>query len=130
MAVVDEKYITVAEAAQLLKVSRSTLWRWIDQRKLPAYRFGQRRVLIRQDDLRRLITPARGEKGGGMTEIEKERERLSRPLSTEEQRKALAALEAAEQFSAELRKRQGGQLFSDSAEIVREMRKERTRELS
>ncbi len=130
MAVADEGYVTVAEAAQLLKVSRSTLWRWINQGRLPAYRFGERRVLIRQDDLRSLITPARGEKGGGMTEIEKERQRLSRPLTKEEQKKALAALEAAEQFSAELRKRQGGQLFSDSAEIVREMREERTRELS
>ena len=65
-----------------------------------------------------------------MTGMEKERERLSRPLTKEEQRKALAALEAAEQCSADLRKRQGGQLFSNSAEIVREMRKERTRELS
>ena len=65
-----------------------------------------------------------------MTEIEKERERLSRPLTQEEQRKALAALEAAQRFAAELRKRHGDQLFSDSAEIVREMREERTRELS
>ncbi len=64
-----------------------------------------------------------------MTEIEKERERLSRPLTKEEQKKALAALEAAEQFSAEMRKRRGGRLFSDSTEIVREMREERTREL-
>ena len=127
MAVVKEEYVTVAKAAELLKVSRSTLWRWIDQGDLPAYRFGRRRVLIRQDDLKTLITPARGEKGGGM--LDKEREWLSRPLTKEEQRKALAALEAAEQFSAELRKRQGGQLFSDSAEIVREMREERTREL-
>lgn len=130
MAVVDEGYITVAEAAQLLKVSRSTLWRWIDQGKLPAYRFGERRVLIRQEDLKTLITPAREQKGGGMTEIEKDRERLSRPLTKEEQKKALAALEAARQFSAELRRRQGGQRFSDSAEIVREMREERTRELA
>jgi len=130
MAVVDERYITVAQAAELLEVSRSTLWRWIDQGRLPAYRFGQRRVLIRQEDLKTLITPARGEKGGGMSEIEQERGRLSRPLTKQEQKKALAALEAAEQFSAELRQRRGGQLFSDSAEIVREMREERTRELS
>ena len=130
MAVADERYITVAQAAQLLKVSQSTLWRWIDQGRLPAYRFGQRRVLIRQDDLRRLITPARGEKGGGMSEIEKERERLSRPLSKEEQRKALAALAAARQLKAQMLERHGGKLFSDSAEIVREMREERTRELA
>ncbi len=129
MAVIDEKYLTVAEAAQLLKVSRSTLWRWIDQGRLPAYRFGQRRVLIRQDDLKKLITPARGEKGGGMTEIEKARERLSRPLTKEEQTKGLAALEAARQFKARMLDRRGGKPFSDSVEIIREMREERTREL-
>jgi len=65
-----------------------------------------------------------------MTEIEKERERLSRPLTQEEQRKALAALEAARQFKNQVLKRHGGKIFSDSAEIVREMREERTRELS
>jgi hypothetical protein len=91
---------------------------------------GQRRVLIRQEDLKKLITPARGEKGGGMTEIETERERLSRPMTKQEQQKALAALEAARQLKAQMLKRYGGQFFSDSAEIVREMREERTRELS
>jgi excisionase family DNA binding protein len=130
MAAVDEGYVSVAKAAELLRVSRSTLWRWIDQGELPAYRFGQRRVLIKQDDLGKLITPARRGKGGDMTELEKERERLSRPLTEEERRKGLAALEAAQQFSAEMRRRRGGQLFSDSAEIVREMREERTRQLS
>ena len=56
----------------------------------------------------------------------KERERLSRPLSKQEQKKALAALEAAEQFSAQLRERRGGGLYPDSAEIVRKMREGRT----
>ncbi|MBI4317288.1 MAG: helix-turn-helix domain-containing protein [Chloroflexi bacterium] len=130
MIMVGEEYVTVAQAAQLFSISRSTLWRWIDQGRLPAYRLGQRRVLIRQDDLKTLITPARAEGRRGMTEIEKERERLSRPLTVEERRKALVALEAAERFSAELRRRRGGELFSDSAEIVREMREERARELS
>ena len=130
MALVDETYVTVAQAAEILKVSRSTLWRWIDQRDLPAYRFGQRRVLIREDDLKRLITPARGEKGEGMMEIEKERERLSRPLTKQEQKQALAALEAARQLRAQMLERRGGKPFSDSTEIVREMREERTRELS
>ena len=58
--------------------------------------------------------------------ISKERERLGRPVSKEEQKKALAALEAAERFSAQLRERRGGGLYSDSAEIVRRMRQERT----
>ena len=105
-------------------VSRSPLWRWIDQGRLPAYRFGERRVLIRQVDLRTLITPARGEKGGAMTEIEKERDRLRRPLTKEEQKQALAAIESARQLKAQMLERHGGKLFSDSAEIVREMREQ------
>lgn len=129
-AVIDEEYLTVAEAARLSKVSQSTIWRWVNQGELPAYRFGRRRVLIRRDDMKKLITPARREKGGGMTEIEKERERLSRPLSKDEQKKALAALEAAEEFSAQLRERRGGRLYPDSAETIRKMRQDRTRELS
>jgi hypothetical protein len=66
-------------------------------------------------------------KGGKMLDVE--RQRLSRPLTHREQEKALAALAAAEKFSAELRQRQGGQLFSDSTELIREMREERTRQL-
>lgn len=127
----EQDYLTVAEAATLFKVSQSTVWRWIDQDAIPAYRIGRRGIRLRRADLTRLIAPARKkqEKGGGMTEIEKERERLSRPLTKEEQREALAALEAAEHFSTELRKRHGDRLFSDSAEIVRQMREERSRQL-
>lgn len=141
MSILEDTYVTVAEAAALLDVSRSTLWRWIDRGELPAYRLGHRRVLIKREDLGRLLIPARGERqgkgegergegSGNMTEIEKEREWLSRPFTKQEQEKALAALDAAEQFSAEMRSRRDGQLFSDSAGIVREMRDERTRELS
>ena len=141
MSVVDERYVTVAEAAGLLKVSRSTLWRWIDQGDLPAYRLGRRRVLINREDLGKLLTPARresragrgdkhvekGEEGEEMTEIEKLRASLSRPLTKQEREKGLAALEAARQLSAEMLRRRGGVPFSDSTEIIREMREERAR---
>lgn len=131
MTIVDEEYLTIAKACEFLQVSRSTIWRWIDREDLPAYRIGRRRVLVRKDDLRRLINPARSVDGseGGET-LEQMRERLSRPLTKQEKAKALAALEAAREFSAQMRERQGGQLFSDSTEIIREMREERTRQLS
>ena len=129
MVLADEGYVTVTQAAALIDVSRSTLWRWIDEGRLPAYRLGRRRVLVRREDLRSLITPARPEKSESLTDIEKERERLRRPLTPEEQRRALAALAAAQRFAAEMRERNGGQLFSDSAELIREMREERSREL-
>ena len=64
-----------------------------------------------------------------MTEIEKLRAELSRPLTKEEREKGLAALEAARQLSAEMLERRGGVPFSDSAEIIREIREKRTRHL-
>jgi excisionase family DNA binding protein len=128
MPLMDEEYVTVAQAAELLKVSRSTLWRWIDQGHLPAYRFGLRRVLIRRTDLERLISPARGEKGGSTWQ--QERERLSRPLTQQERQAALAALDEAKRLKAKLLERRGGQPFADSVALIRTMRDERTRERS
>ena len=122
MDVINEQFVTVAKAAELLKVSTSTLWRWIRDGDISAYRFGHRRVLIKQMDLDRLITPARGKKGGAMRELEKERERLSRPLTEAEKQQALAALESARRFKAELLASRGGEPFSDSVEIMRQMR--------
>ena len=47
MHALDEDYITVAEAATLLRVAPSTVRRWIRQGDVPAYRIGQRRVALR-----------------------------------------------------------------------------------
>ena len=49
MLVVDDDYVSVAKAAELLNVSRSTLWRWIEAEKVPAYRrvLNQARLLGR-----------------------------------------------------------------------------------
>jgi excisionase family DNA binding protein len=35
-----DEYLTVAEAASLLRVHKSTIWRWIENGSLPAYRVG------------------------------------------------------------------------------------------
>jgi excisionase family DNA binding protein len=35
-----DEILTVQEVAQYLKVSRSTVWRWCNQRKLPAFKIG------------------------------------------------------------------------------------------
>jgi excisionase family DNA binding protein len=51
--------LTVAEAARELGVSPSTVWRWIDARRLPAERIGVRRIRIRAEDLPLMVTPAR-----------------------------------------------------------------------
>lgn len=128
MVEVREKYITIAKAAQLLEVSKSTLWRWINKGDIPAYRFGHRRVLIKQDDLDKLITPARVDKGDAM--FQKERDRLLQPLTKQEQEKALAILESAKRLRQEMVDKREGELFSDSAELIQQMRQERSDQLS
>jgi excisionase family DNA binding protein len=55
----ESDYYTVAQAAKVLDVSPSTIWRWIKAGKLPAYRVGPRNIRIKKADLPRIITPAR-----------------------------------------------------------------------
>lgn len=57
----ERDYYTVPEAAHELDVSPSTVWRWIEAKKLPAYRVGARKIRIKKDDLRTIVTPARPE---------------------------------------------------------------------
>lgn len=54
-------YYSVAEAAELLGVSPSTVWRWIDAGRLPAYRVGPKNIRIARADVEAAIRPARGE---------------------------------------------------------------------
>jgi hypothetical protein len=42
----------------------------------------------------------------------------------------MAALDAAQKFAAKLQEQRDGQLFPDSAEIIRELREERGRQLT
>ncbi len=53
----DPEYYTVPEAAKLLKVSPSTVWRWIDAGRLPAHRVGARGIRIDRRDLERAVAP-------------------------------------------------------------------------
>lgn len=59
----DDRFYTVAEAADELGVSPSTVWRWIDANMLPAQRLGRRRIRIRREDLALVASPARPSPG-------------------------------------------------------------------
>jgi excisionase family DNA binding protein len=74
-------FVSVSEAARILRVSRTTVWRWITLGKLPASRVGSKNLRIRQDDLERLVQPARQteQKGGPSME----RVRLEKPSQEE-----------------------------------------------
>ena len=58
MATIQEReFYTVSEAARVLDVSRTTIWRWIDEGKLPAYRVGGRTIRIRRQDVDEMLRP-------------------------------------------------------------------------
>lgn len=122
-----DEYVTVTEAAKLLNVSPSTIWRWIDQGTLAAYRIGHRRVCLKKTDLTSMITPARRqEKGAGLEQTE----RLSfPPLTRLEQERALEVIATVKKLQAEMLKRRGGKLFTPSHTVLDELREERTRAL-
>ncbi len=130
-AVLEAEFITVAEAAKALRVSRSTIWRWIDLGRLPAYRVGQRRIRLKSSEVADLITPARALEGREGAFEQRKREQLARPLTTQEKEHALAALAAAEQLQQQILARDGVKQFTpSSSELLDELRDERTRQLS
>ncbi|MDP9370239.1 MAG: helix-turn-helix domain-containing protein, partial [Chloroflexota bacterium] len=54
----DGDLLTMAEAAEALKVSQVTVARWLKQGRLPSYRLGPRAVRIRRADLASALSPA------------------------------------------------------------------------
>ncbi len=125
MSAVDEEYLTVAEAATLLRVAPSTVRRWIREGDVPAYRIGRRRVALKRDDLSNLITPARPG-----VELADGQERVPRRLTPEEVQQALEVMDRIQQRAKEITARRGGKLFPPAWITINEQRDERTRQLS
>ncbi len=129
MRALDEEFVTVAEAATLLRVAPSTVRRWIREGDVPAHRIGRRRVALRRADLASLITPAR-------PAVETKHNAavddpvVGRRLTPEEIQQALEALDRAQRHAAEIQARRGGKLFPPSWITINEQRDERTRQLS
>ena len=127
--ILDEQYVTVAEAARLLQVHPSSIRRWMEAGTLPAFRVGQRRILLKRADLARLITPARVEQGRGARPSGAESMPVS-PMSPQERARLLAVVEAARQAQQAQLARRGGKLFPSSDTLIDEARDQRTRDLS
>jgi excisionase family DNA binding protein len=126
----DDEYVTVAEAATLVGVSASTIWRWVNQKFLPAYRSGPRKVRLKRADLTKVVTSARPIRETHPDEdVVIQDVRSIGPLTDQERRDLLAAIEESKRLHAEELARRSGKLFPPSYEIINEMRDERTREL-
>lgn len=54
----EEQYVTVREMAQRMGVSRMTVYRLIHGGTLPAARFGQRLIRVRETDFRAYLDGA------------------------------------------------------------------------
>jgi excisionase family DNA binding protein len=129
MRSVNEEYLTVAEAATLLRVAPSTVRRWIREGDVPAHRIGRRRVALRRADLARLITPARPA-AETKDDVAVNEPVVGRRLTPEEVQQALDAMDRARRHAAEIQARRGGKLFPPSWITINEQRDERTRQLS
>ena len=126
MSAVDEEYLTVAEAAALLRVAPSTIRRWIRQGDVPAHRIGRRRVALRRADLSRLITPA-GPAADTTDNVAVNEPVAGRRLTPEEKARALAAMDRAQALAKRTFEERGGKLFPPAWITINEQRDERTR---
>ncbi len=123
---VSEAYLSVGQVAEQLSLHPSTIRRWIDRGRLPAYRLGEKRIGVQPSDLARLIAPrpARAAHGGRMAQTN----RVSPRLTKEQQRRGLEALAELERLSAAIAARHG-KLTPESWELLNQSRDERTRDL-
>jgi excisionase family DNA binding protein len=129
MRAMDEEYVTVAEAAALLRVATSTIRRWIREGDVPAHRIGRRRVALRRADLAGLITPARpAAETKGNAAVEESV--VGRRLTPEEQQRAFEAMDRAQELAKRTFEERGGKLFPPAWITINEQRDERTRQLS
>lgn len=128
MHAIDNEYVTVGEAATLLRVAPSTVRRWIREGNVAAYRLGQRRIGLRRGDLDSLITPV-GPQEERESEAAWDDDAKPRRLTPEEQKRGLDALERMIALSDKIMARRGGEPFSPSWELINEARDERSRQL-
>lgn len=126
----DMDFLTIREAAGLLRVSTVTLHRWIKQRRLPAYHAGPRKVRIRRSDLMQVLAPVHGEEGKAIGEPAPTAAALDiKPLTEQEVIRALEALREADELIQAIRTRRKGKPLSPSWPLIRKAREDRSKRL-
>lgn len=121
------EFCTVADAADALGVSVSTVWRWVDAGKLPAVRIGPRAIRIRRHDVAAAIRPVKDTPQTSMAHLHTDVAVATRPLTRDEKRQFAAAIEAMDKVRNEILLRRKGKLVPDSTALIRQAREDRSR---
>ena len=134
----ERDYYTVAQAADVLNVSATTVWRWIKADLLPAYRAGPRNIRIKKEDLQTALSPARpAVKAEAPQALENGRRQIGqvpakleiRPLTDDEVRRGLQALEEARELRTRMLAEHNGQPLTSSVFLIRRARDEQSKRL-
>jgi len=112
------------EAANFLRISESTVWRYAAQDILPAYRVGKKRVMFRRSDLEGLLSRLRKRK-----EPMAAKEELRMFPMFEGARPAADAMTRAKEVRDRILARRGGVPVTDSWMDINESREGRTADL-
>lgn len=117
----DHEYLTVREAADLLRVSVPTIRRWIASGRLPADRPGVRTLRVKRSALNRL----NGESGARRSP------RTRAPVDRQNERIANMerVLADIERVNRAILARRGGRPLPSSVPLIRQARRERARHL-
>jgi excisionase family DNA binding protein len=116
----DNDYLTVREAAALLRVSVPTIRRWIAAGRLHAVRWGGRTVRLRCSDVR-------GAAAEPVTGVDDWRRYiLPRPPATKSEEESMAEIE---EVNRAILARRGGRPLPSSVPLIRQARRERARHL-
>src|SRR5437763_517778 len=110
----EPDYYTVAEAAQLLRVSKPTVWRWIASGRLAAVHVGPRVVRIERSSIDRLVTDNRGKRPWWKRYAVS----LGDPALSESQRMAEVA-----EINRRILARNGGKPLDSSVPLIHEERR-------
>src|SRR5260370_32579230 len=119
----SDAYLSVRQAAKQLSVHPSTIRRWIDQGRLPAYRIGDRRVGVRPRDLARLVGPRLG-RPRSRAPVGEGEQTVARVLG-KEQRRGLAAFADLVRLRDHLASKTGPSA-TESWKLLNRLRDERT----
>lgn len=134
MSTTAHDYLTIPEAAELLRVSVSTIRRWIRDGTIRAHRVGHRRLLLRREDVTQTMRAVTSEPAANARTTHPPAAlypNLSHRLTAAEREQGLRALEQAQALAAHDKARQeaSGIMSPESWEDIREAREFRTEQL-